>query len=359
MVYDRKSIQKLLDQLCQGDYSYRLNFLTCDLSIIESFPHRKTELLNWAVIGYGHIAQKFIRSLKSVEGERLVAIASRSKHKNIKQEGKKVKAYADFEKMLQLSEIDAVYVSTVHPFHYKNVKASLEQGKHVLCEKPLSMNAQQTASLIKLARRKKLFLMEAMWSRFLPAYRKMQTIVEDGTIGDIKLIQANFCFKMDHLDPKSRLLNPKLGGGSVLDVGVYPIALTQDLYGGIPADLSAHFIKSKQNVDLFCNMQLEYNHGGIAQLNSGVMINTDHDAIITGTDGWMKLETFWKSQNMTLGIGGKRTQYHLPIDMDTSFSYQIEECVRCINAGRIESLIMSHQDSLDVAQTMDLVLSKK
>lgn len=315
--------------------------------------------MNWAVIGYGRIAQKFIKSLKAVDGQHLVAIASRSKQRSIKNEGKKIRAYSDYEKMLQLPDIDAVYVSTIHPFHYKNVKASLEQGKHVLCEKPLSMNAQQTASLIKLARRKNLFLMEAMWSRFLPAYKKMRSIIAEGLIGDIKLIQANFCFKLYEFDPDSRLLNPRLGGGSVLDVGVYLIALTQDLYGGLPADLTAHFIKSKKNVDLFCNMQLEYKHGGIAQLNSGIMINTDHDAVITGTEGWIKMDTFWKSQNMTVTIGSKKTQYHLPIDIDTSFSYQIEECVKSIKAGQIESKIMPHQDSLDVAQTMDLVLSKK
>jgi predicted dehydrogenase len=248
-------------------------------------------------------------------------------------------------------DVDAIYVSTPHPFHKEYSILCLKAGKAVLCEKPMAINAQQAKEMIDCARAEKKFLMEAMWTRFLPAIVKVREWVAEGAIGEPRMLTADFGFRSGW-NPKGRLMNPEMAGGGLLDVGVYTVAMAYMVFGK-PSRIASMAHIGETGVDEQAAMVLGYDAGQLALLSCAIRTNTPQEARIMGTEGSIHIPGFWYSNSATLYASGKG-----PMQADTllegnGYNYEAVEVMRCLREGKLESDVMPLDESLSIAQTMD------
>lgn len=313
--------------------------------------------IRWGIIGCGHIAEKFAVSLAALEQGKLVAGASRTPGRAAAFGDKYgfQKAYTDYEALVSDPEVDAVYVATTHNFHYENAKLCLENGKHVLCEKPMTVNAAQSKELVELARDKQLFLMEAVWTRFLPAIRKMKELLDKGVIGEVTTVHCDFGIQAD-CDDSHRLRNPDLAGGALLDLGIYPITFASVVLGCNPKNVTGSAIMTDLGVDERSFYFLEYDGKQRAVLSSSFTEKSPIEARVYGTEGILrvppdflgatKLEIYKKD-----AAEPKTLEFPCP-EMER-FKYEIAEAMECMAAGKIESDILPHAETLAVMDIMD------
>ncbi len=316
-------------------------------------------IVNWGIIAPGKIASKFASDLKLVNGARLYAVASRdvNRAKKFASDYNAKKAYGSYEELVKDPEVDIVYIASPHVFHYEQTLLCLNNGKHVLCEKPMGMNAQQVEELAQVAKEKNLFLMEALWTQFLPSFKKLKEIVTSSIIGDIRYIQADFGFKATY-DIMARTFNKKLGGGSLLDIGIYPVFFALEL-AGKPEEILASTIIGQDGVDESCSMVFSYpSRGLMANLASSFLVDTPTEAIVCGTNGYAKLNTRWHTPtNLTLMINN--TEELIRFDQSVyGYKYEIEEVVGCLNRGECESELFPLSKSLLLHQTIDAIREK-
>ncbi|MEX0982509.1 MAG: Gfo/Idh/MocA family oxidoreductase [Bacteroidales bacterium] len=310
--------------------------------------------INWGIIGCGAIAQKFAQALNGSNHCTPYAAAARDGKRaaDFARKWGFTKSYGSYREMVQDKEVDIVYIATPHSYHYAHVKLCLEAGRHVLCEKPFTVNAEQLKVLIDLAANRNLFLMEALWSRFLPGMTKAKELVEQGVIGEVVLAEADFGLNFPY-DPEHRLYNPLLAGGALLDLGIYPLFLSLHLFGK-PEILKAHSLLDNNGIDLTTSMITQSKSGAICNLISTVRANTPIRAKIIGTKGTIEFDNWWFTPvDFTLCIDGKEDQIMKYSPDINGFEYEIEEAVRCLQEGKTESPIMSHDFSLLVMETMD------
>jgi predicted dehydrogenase len=238
--------------------------------------------------------------------------------------------------------------------HHPAAKLCLEAGKAVLCEKPFTVNAAEAAELIELARSRNVFLMEAMWTRFLPAFVKLRELLADRTIGEPRLLTADFGFEHNG-GPEHRLFNPHLGGGALLDVGIYVCSLASMVFGR-PARIQSLANLGETGVDELAAITFEYDTGAIAQLNCAVRLNTPNEAMIAGTHGMIRMPAYWwKGEQLTVHCPGQPVE---TIDLPMSgngYNYEAAEVMRCLRAGEIESLVMPHAETLAQIETLDAI----
>src|ERR1035437_1138752 len=241
--------------------------------------------IKWGILGTGRIAHVFATALRDTGNSELYAVGSRSienAHEFASDYG--VPAYyGSYEELVNDPEVDAIYVATPHHLHLENTLLALNHGKHVLCEKPLGVNQREVNMLIQKATENKLFLMEALWSRFLPNIIKTKELVDSGEIGDVKLLTAYFAFKSNHT-PEGRHFNKELCGGTVLDIGIYNIFLSQLLLGK-PVSISAMAGLSEQGVDTTCSYTFKYGNDTLAVMHSSFLADSPIIAEIHGTKG--------------------------------------------------------------------------
>ena len=315
-----------------------------------------TEKIRWGILGTGNIAHQFARGLTVVDDAELIAVGSRSKESadRFGDEFRVPHRHSSYEALANDPEVDAIYVSTPHPFHKANTILCLEGGKAVLCEKPFALNAAEAEEMIALARRKGLFLMEAMWTRFTPVMVKIRELLAEGAIGEVRMITADFGFRAN-FDPESRAFKLALGGGALLDVGVYPISLASMILGE-PSKIAstAHLGETgadEQNAVLFT-----YPEGQIAILASATRTRTPWEAVIMGTDGMIHIPAdWWKPQRFTLKVNGKADEaFDLPFT-GNGYNYEAMEVGRCLRAGNTESPIMTLDESRSIMQVMDRI----
>ncbi|MFC2161971.1 Gfo/Idh/MocA family protein, partial [Acidobacteriota bacterium] len=263
--------------------------------------------------------------------------------------------YGSYEDLARDPEIDVVYVSTPHNLHYENCLMLINEGKHVLCEKPFTINAGEAAEVIALARKKKRFVLEAMWTRFIPAIVKVREILEEGRLGEIRMLNASFGFKAE-FDPLHRLFNPSLGGGALLDVGVYPVSFASMVFGQRkPDQISSQCFLGKTGVDEQSAVLFRYERGQVAVLSAAVRTEIPQDAYIIGTEGTLRIHApWWKSKKLSLKFGKKEKVLRYPF-RGNGFSFEVEEVVSCLREGRLESEILPLDESLAVMKTMDTV----
>ncbi len=311
------------------------------------------ETIRWGVIGTGSICRKFAEGLTSAAGAELVAVGSRAAD-TAEAFGEKfgvARRHASYEALAADGEVDAVYIGTPHPFHKANAILCLTAGKAVLCEKPFAINAGEAAEAIETARREKVFLMEAMWSRFLPATVRTRELIADGAIGEVRMLIADFAFRAGW-NPQSRLLDPALGGGGLLDVGVYTVSLASMLLG-TPVDVASAAHLGETGVDEQAGMVLRYAGGQLAVLACGVRIGTEHEAMICGTEGRIRLhKPWWRGQKMTVIRGGDEEVIEAPFE-GNGYNYEAEEVGRCLQAGKTESDVMPLDETLAIIKTLD------
>jgi len=308
----------------------------------------------WGVLAPGRIAHRFAQALDSVEGARLHAVASRSPERSqaFAQRYRAPVHYDSYEALAGDPEVDAVYIASPHRFHHGQARLCLEAGKPVLVEKPFTVNALQATDLIALAQTKDLFLMEALWSRFLPVYRRVREWLDDGAIGTIQLISSTFCFRAEP-DPSDRKFNHELAGGALLDLGVYNISLSQWVTGENPSAVGALARLGATGVDELTAVTLVYPQNVVSQFACGFLFDGINDFLIYGTRGHVRVQAkFWESTRATLVADGKETVAALPFRQN-GFEYQIEEAMRCIREGRWESEGMPLASTISNMETMD------
>ncbi|MDF7799258.1 Gfo/Idh/MocA family oxidoreductase [Pontiellaceae bacterium B1224] len=312
--------------------------------------------IQWGIIGCGSIANLFARSLKTLPEGTLLAGASRTpgRAEEFAQKHGMERVYTDYDALLADPDIDAVYVATTHNFHYDNVKQCLESGKHVLCEKPFTINAAQTQELIDLAREKNCFLMEAMWTRFLPAIVKMQELLAEGVIGEVQAVRADFCVGGNEFSKDHRMCNKALAGGALLDLGVYPITFADIVFNAVPTRIQSSAFIGETDVDDRSFYQLDYPGGRFAQLSSSFTHVAPNDAFVFGSKGFIRVPMFWMTKALEINLFGEEPEMlPLPYGDGEHFKFEIDHAMQCINAGKLESDIHPLSKTKSIMQTMD------
>lgn len=313
---------------------------------------------NWGIIGLGKIAHHFVNDLLTVESANLYAVASRSQTKadEFSEQYQATKAYGSYEELLADQNIDIVYIATPHVFHKENSIAVLKSGKAVLCEKPFAMNLEEVQSMIDVAKAEDQFLMEALWTNYMPTIQKLTDILDKKTYGDIINLKADFCFQPNY-DPKSRLFNPELGGGALLDIGIYPVYLALKLLGK-PDNIIAHSKKAETGVDLSTDMTFEYPNGVKADLYCSFNENTPGEATIKFDQAEIKLHSRFHETDKLSIIQDKNKEL---IDYDykaKGYHFEIMHAQECLNKGLKESPLMPFEFSILLIETLDEIRTK-
>lgn len=310
----------------------------------------------WGIIGPGKIANKFAVALTLAEGATLGAVASRDagKAQDFAAKYGAAKAYDSYAALAADPDIRAVYVATPHGFHAEHSILCLQHGKAVLCEKPFALNAAEVRAMIAASRKHQVFLMEAMWTRFLPLMREIMKLIAAGRIGRIRYIRADFGFPAA-FDPGGRLFNLRLGGGSLLDIGIYPLYLCMQLLGE-PQQIIAGGRLSPTGSDETCHAILLYEDGASAVISSTLSCHTSLTAEIAGTEGSIRIPTPWyKNDRFEWNRTGEESRTVRLEPMVNGFEYQIAETMRCLGLGLIESPHLPHSFSLAMSRTMDTI----
>lgn len=306
--------------------------------------------IKWGIVGLGGIAHKFASDLLLVENAEINAVASRSldKAKEFANQYKSVHAFGSYKELFECDEVNVIYIATPHTSHKELSIEAMKYGKHVLCEKPAGINKKEVEEMVAIAKENNVFLMEALWSRFNPAIRKVKELVDDGSIGELRYLHADFAFYGLDKPEEGRVLNPELGGGTLLDIGIYPIFLSYLLLGKPKNILSASKFY-KTGVEIQTSMIFDY-EGAQSILYSGLNSESKMEAEISCSKGSIFLRPQWHAAK---GYSIKKQGILEEIDMPTAgngYTFEIEEVHTCLWERKLESNLWSHQNSLDLAQ---------
>lgn len=318
--------------------------------------------IRWGILGCGKIARKFAADLKLVKNAELMAVGAREQSTAdafAKDFPAKYK-HGNYQSLVENPKVDAIYIATPHAFHHEHALLCLNHHKAVLCEKAFAINHRQAKEMIDLAQSKKVFLMEAFWTKFLPHYQKMKGMVAEDKIGRIQNITANFGF-IPTPPVAPRLYDPTLGGGSLLDIGVYPVFLVLDLLGR-PDEIEAVMSPSEQGTDSQCAMQFNYHNGTIAQLFSTFTSHLSTGADLGGDNGRIRLTHRFHGPTTHLeyypGIVDTREVIPFEAAKGNGYEYEAQHVTDCLINGLTESPMMKHSDSLLLMETLDRIRMK-
>jgi predicted dehydrogenase len=310
--------------------------------------------VRYGIIGLGIISNRFAQVLKTAKGVELSAVASREQDRSdafARQYGAK-KAYASYLDVINDPDVDIIYDGLTHNFHYEMTKLCLENHKAVLCEKPFVTNKKDAEELAALAREKQTFLMEAMWTRCMPGYQQIKSWIKEGRIGEVKLIKAEFNYRAKY-EPENRLFNPKLAGGSLFDVGVYPVEFATGLMGEAPVAVNGEAVISESGVDAAAAISMRFAGGALASLSCGFLTNTVNDAVIYGSEGRIEVDCCYRPVRCNLldSRGHRKDHFYKPVK--DGFIYQIEQAAELFRSGKLESDLIPLQDTIDCAGIFD------
>jgi predicted dehydrogenase len=315
--------------------------------------------IRWGILGTGRIAHKFASDLKLVEDACLVAVGSRSQQSanDFCKAFPATFAHDSYEALAQNPEVDVIYVATPHNLHYENTMLCLRHGKAVLCEKPFAMNSRQAAAMINLAKEKGIFLMEALWTKFHPHYLKTQEMIGQGQLGEIRAVLANFGFKPVAPIPE-RLFDPELGGGTLMDIGIYNVFIALSVLGK-PDQVDAVITRASTGVDEQCAVTFRYKNGALAQLFSSFSSNLATEVDICGSEGRIRLTSRFYEPSSTVEFykGRVDSREVLPVHKEEGFGYQYEarHVNECLQKGLTESPVVTFADTLLLMETLDKI----
>ena len=310
----------------------------------------------WGILGTGSIARQFVRGLNSVPEAEVLAVGSRSEASAAKFADKRniPRRHASYQALASDPDVDVVYIATPHPFHAENATLCLEAGKAVLCEKPFCVNAAEAERVVGLAREKGLFLMEGMWTRFFPLMEEVRRLISEGSLGEVRMLNVDFGFRAEP-DPASRLFAPGLGGGALLDVGVYCVSFASMVLGRPSGSVGISHL-GETGVDEQASIGLEHEGGRLANLSIGIRTTTPQEATIMGTEGYVRIHApWWRPESMTISRPGEEDEsVEAPVS-GNGFDYEAVEVMRCLEAGKTESEIMPLDETVSVLRTMDTI----
>jgi predicted dehydrogenase len=312
------------------------------------------EKIRWGILSTGRIAEALASAIAHLDDCEVVAVGSRSQESadkfgdkfNIKNR------HASYEALCNDPEVDVIYVATPHSHHYDNMLLALNANKHVLCEKAFTINAAQAEQCIDLAREKNLFLMEAMWTRFIPATIQARQWIGEGMIGEIKQVFADLSVKFPY-NPEGRIFNPELGGGALLDVGIYPISFAHMLLG-TPDDVWSVAFLGETGIDEHDSIMFAYENGSTAQLSTSALVRGTHEATIVGDKGYIRFHApLHHTKKLTLKLADlPEREIDVPYE-GNGYQYEVIEVNQCIRAGKTESSVMTLDDTLAIMKLMD------
>lgn len=312
---------------------------------------------NWAVLGCGKIARKFSNDLKLLPNARLYAAASSNPERAnaLKEEFGFEVAYGSYEAMVNDPKVDVVYIATPHSHHHQHTMLCLEHKKAVLCEKAFAINKQEAEEMIACARENNTFLMEAFWTMFQPSFIKAMEILQSGELGKLKVVRSDFAFNAP-FDPEKRLYNVNLGGGSLLDIGIYPVFAALTALGK-PKLVKTIADFSPTGSEESISMIFQYESGQLASLTSSFAAHSPTQTEYWCENGYLVLNPRWfMPTKLTLVKNGEE-----PVSIPsghfegTGYQYEAAHVMECLDAGKIESGRMTWQLSLDLMETLDRI----
>lgn len=311
--------------------------------------------IKWGILGTGSIARQFAEGLKVLPDAELLAVGSRAQA-SADAFGDRFqipRRYGSYEALARDPDVHVVYVATPHPMHHPNALLCLDAGKAVLCEKPFTINQREAAEVVGCARAKGLFLMEAMWTRFLPTLNQTRAWLAKGVIGEPLMVRSDFGFRAE-VNKESRLFALEYGGGGLLDVGIYPISLAAMVFGPHPVEVVAVADIGITGVDDQNAVILKYAGGGIAITASAVRTNTPQDAVIMGEYGSIFLHApFWRGSGVTLHVAGRDPEvFEFPL-VGNGYHYQARAVMDCLREGLTECSVMPLDDTIAIMGILD------
>lgn len=318
--------------------------------------------IKWGILGCGRIAGKFASDLKLVEDAELVAVASRNQEKadEFCSQFPAKFSHNNYEALAANPEVDIIYVATPHGMHHEHTLLCLQHQKAVLCEKALAINTRQVSEMISLARKNKVFLMEALWTKFMPHYQMLMEMVKNGKLGEIKSVLANFGFIPAQPVP-DRIFNPVLGGGTLLDIGIYNVFIALSVLGK-PDEIDAWMTPATTGVDEQCAITFRYKNGKMAQLFSTFSSNLATEADINGNQGRIRLTSRFYEPSTQIEYYPARVDSKTIIPFEKpagwGYHYEIRHVHECIRQGLNESPVMTHADSIMLMETLDAIRKK-
>ena len=314
---------------------------------------------NWGLIGSGTISNLFAEGLSSLEQASTYAIGSRSQTTAdaFAEKWGVNKAYPSYAALYADPDVDIVYVGTPHNYHFQNVSDALNAGKHVLCEKPMTLNAKEARDLVKLARSKNLFLMDAMWNRFQPWYAIVQKMIEDGVLGELLHFKSDLSFRFD-VGNDHRIYNKDLAGGALLDLGVYPIALAS-LFFGKPKEILSLSHLYETGVDDQVSMLFKYAGGMTAELGCSSRFLSKNNATLHGSKGFIELHSMIiRPEQLTFHEQGKDPQVIETPYTSNGYQYEAQAVMDMLDQGKIEHPLMPLDETIEIMETMDQIRSQ-
>jgi predicted dehydrogenase len=314
--------------------------------------------IRWGIIGPGKIAIEFANDLVQVSDAELNAVASRNmdRAKEFANTYGIPNVFDDYDQLFACDTVDVIYIATPHSFHKDLAIRAMKAGKHVLCEKPMGVNAVEVKKMIATAKECKVFLMEALWSRFNPTIKKVKDITDNGEIGTLKYINADFAFYALDRPLESRLFNLDLAGGTILDIGIYPVFLAY-LFLGIPEKIEAISSFNEIGTEIQTSIIFKYPEAQ-AILNSSFANNSRMSAEISGTLGNITLEPrFHETQGYTINTANKSNSEKIAT-LGRGYTHEILEVNKCLKENKLESSLWSHSDSLNLITLLDSIRQK-
>jgi predicted dehydrogenase len=319
-------------------------------------------IIRWGILGCGKIARKFASDLQWVKNAQLIAVGAREQTTAdafAKDFPAKYK-HNSYQSLAENPEVDVIYIATPHSFHREHVMLCLKNKKAVLCEKPFAINLREAKEMVDFARVQKVFLVEAFWTRFLPHYQKTKELIAQGKIGTIKYINAEFGFKpTPPIAP--RIYDPALGGGSLLDIGIYPVFLALDLLGK-PDHINASMVAASSGVDDQCSIQFQYNNGAIAHLFSTFASDLATGADIAGDRGRIRFTHRFHGPTTNLEYYPTTVDSLEAISFEEAngngYEYEAQHVTECLQKEIVESPVRPLSETLLLMETLDIVRKK-
>ena len=305
------------------------------------------------ILGAGWIAEKMAETVAAMDGYEIFAVASRSleKAQAFASKWNICKAFGSYEELVSEKEIDMIYIATPHSHHYQHTKLAIEHGKPCLVEKAFTANAREAKDLLEFAKKRNVFVTEAIWTRYMPLSHKIKELLENGAIGEPRLLSASLCYP---LEDKERITNPALCGGALLDVGVYVLNFARMYFGNNVVKTVTNCQLGETGMDMQESISLSYADGKMANLQAGARCLNDRQGIISGTEGYIRVDNVNCPERVEVYRNYSLVETYLkPENMISGYEYQVIESRRCIESGMLESPMMPHAETISVMQQMD------
>ena len=312
--------------------------------------------VRWGILGTGRIAHDFAVGLRDAPGAVLAAVGSRSRESaqafaaEFGVEG----VYGSYGGLAVAPDVDIIYIGTPHPMHAENAVLALRGGKAVLCEKPFAMNRREAGEVVALARAKNLFLMEAMWTRFMPALAEVKRIIASGEIGTVTQVHADFGFSAT-TDPNHRVNKLELGGGALLDLGIYPLSIACALLGKVSA-VQAQALLGETGVDLSTAFTMKHEGGTLSVCSCSLRARSGSELVVSGTKGSVRMHRmFHLATQVTVELEGAAARTIPTPYLGNGYTHEAIEAGRCLRERLIEHPLMTHEDTLSLMGLLDTI----